>query len=136
MIDMKLTNGQRLMILEPRNLQMLKEGLIVRSGDKTIGLTYTPDLPWLQEKLIQEMDSLTPDRRLATPADAVRLAETLSPPQTLSGVDVRMGLIESKDFDRLPRARRDAVVAFWRTYISELSKESQIEAPELLREGQ
>jgi hypothetical protein len=86
---------------------------------------------------IEDSDiSFYKDARLRSPEDAVSLARKLAlTHQHLPGTKIRFGLLESSDFDNLPRHRRDAIVAFWRTYLSELSSDYQIEAPELLRIG-
>lgn len=73
------------------------------------------------------------DRRLESSEEAVKLAKQLAQAHRhMPDVRVRLGLIESDDFDKLSRQRRDAVVAFWRAYLSELSNDYQIESPELL----
>lgn len=75
------------------------------------------------------------DQRLSSPKEAVKLAQELALVyRHMPDTKVRLGLIESEDFDKLPRQRGDAIVVFWRTYLSELSKNYQIEAPELLRD--
>lgn len=75
------------------------------------------------------------DQRLGSSKQAAKLAEELAlVNRHMPDTKVRLGLIESEDFDKLPRQRGDAIVTFWKTYLSELSKDYQIEAPELLRE--
>jgi hypothetical protein len=87
---------------------------------------------------IEDADiSFYKDRRLGSSEEAVKLAEKLAlVHRHLPDTGIRFGLLESEDFDKLPRQRRDAIVAFWRAYLSELNKNYQVETPELLREAQ
>lgn len=54
MIYIKLTNGQRVMILEPANLEQLKRGgdHAVKTPDDECLIFYAPDEPWLTEKIL------------------------------------------------------------------------------------
>lgn len=85
---------------------------------------------------IEDADiSFYKDQQLRSARDAAKLADKLALVyRHMPDTKVRLGLIESEDFDKLPRERSEAVVAFWKTYLAALSKDSQIEAPELLRD--
>lgn len=73
------------------------------------------------------------DPRLGSSREAVKLADKLALTyRHLPSTRIRLGLIESKDFDNLPRERQGAVVVFWRKYLGELGKDARVEAPELL----
>jgi hypothetical protein len=75
------------------------------------------------------------DQRLGSSKEAAKLAKELAAGNRhMPETKIRLGLIDSQDFDKLPRPREDAIVAFWRSYLSELSADCQIEAPELLRD--
>jgi len=60
----------------------------------------------------------TTDPRLATVKSSEALGEQLARKNTLTGVDVRLGLLKSFDLERMNASRRDAVQAFWQRYFS------------------
>ncbi len=51
MIYMKRTDGQRLIILEPANLKVMKDGDFVRTPDGTCEILFTPDCEWVSQQI-------------------------------------------------------------------------------------
>jgi hypothetical protein len=61
MIYLKTQTGQHVVILEPGNIEWIKQGGFERSGDNEVMVSYTPDAVWLSAQLIANVESLTPD---------------------------------------------------------------------------
>jgi hypothetical protein len=60
MIYLKLTDGRHLLILEPANLARLQGGEPITSPTHEVMVAYTPDILWLQDKLVQCDFEITP----------------------------------------------------------------------------
>jgi hypothetical protein len=60
MIYLQLSDGRDLLILEPGNLERLKQGKMGTTPDGRIAIAYTPDMPWLAS----EMTKAAKDGRL------------------------------------------------------------------------
>lgn len=61
MIHLK-AGGQRVIILEPGNIERIKKGEPAKSYDNSVLIAYTPDQEWLETKLIENMDELSPEK--------------------------------------------------------------------------
>jgi hypothetical protein len=61
MLYFNTSYGQHVVILEPESLETLKTGEFVKSPNKVVLIGYTPDAEWLGEKIMENMDNLTPE---------------------------------------------------------------------------
>jgi hypothetical protein len=52
--------GMRILVLGQDHIDYLKKGELIVSPDSKVAVLYTPDEQWLGEKLIENMDKLTP----------------------------------------------------------------------------
>jgi hypothetical protein len=78
MIYLKIGNGT-LIILEPGNIERLKEGRLAVTPDRSISIAYAPDHVWLQEQIFKI------GANKLTPADLTRLLEEgLSRPEVIN----------------------------------------------------
>lgn len=63
MLYLKLSSGRHMIVLEPVNLDLLREGDPVVTPDREVIVACSPDVPWLAEQVQQVQTSeLTVER--------------------------------------------------------------------------
>jgi hypothetical protein len=72
-IYFKTADGRRILILEPRSLDMLKQGLPCEAPDKSTVIVYTPDVEWTFGE-IQKL--LGPDGKVILPQELDKILQS------------------------------------------------------------
>jgi hypothetical protein len=73
MIYFKTADNRRILILEPRSIDMLKQGLPCEAPDKSVVIVYTPDVEWTFGE-IQKL--LGPDGRVILPSELDKILQS------------------------------------------------------------
>jgi hypothetical protein len=61
MIYLKSSEGVHIVILEPGNIDAMKTGGAEKTPNGQVWVAYTPDVVWLGEQIMANMDKLNPE---------------------------------------------------------------------------
>lgn len=67
MLYFKTVDGRRIIMLEPRSLDMLKQGLPCETPDKSAIVVYTPDIEWTFGEIQKLLGAWTGPRKALLP---------------------------------------------------------------------
>lgn len=87
MIYLKLGGGKRngenetrLLILEPANIERIKQGLPACSPDKSVFVAYTADSAWLTDEILKLGDDLSAERLTALIEESQKRPDVMTRP--------------------------------------------------------
>lgn len=61
MLYFNTRDGQHIIVLEPENLEAVRDGKFAKSPNRAVLIAYTPDAEWLGDQLVANAENLTPE---------------------------------------------------------------------------